>query len=131
MFRLSLQALPQTFRDVAAIHALRTRILNMPDTTLDTKQDNSITANQFEAARTIAVAVMRFQRECDGIDFHLVMSDHFSPEDYVNGVEIEQAIDILNAIDTGLFRQSETDPDIGSVGWLNAALDTREEDEDF
>jgi hypothetical protein len=90
-----------------------------------------VTANQFAAACSIAIAALRRQQECVRINLSTLMPSHFDPEDTVGEGEIEKAIAILNAIDTGLFRQSETDPDIGSVGWLNAALDTREEDEDF
>lgn len=104
----------------------------MPDTMPDTQQDNRITANQFEAARKIAIAAMRRQHSIAYLkNLHILMPDHFSFEDYVGEVEIDQAIDILNAIDADLFIKPETDPDVGSVGWLNAALSTRKSDDTY
>jgi hypothetical protein len=92
---------------------------------------DQVTANQFEAARNIAVAALRRHQECAASSLSVLMPDHFSSEDFVGEAEIEKAIDILNAIDADLFIESETDPDVGSVGWLNAALDSRKTSDTF
>lgn len=85
---------------------------------------SNVTASQFEAVRNVAVAALRLyqQHRSPGLYLQNLMPDHFSDEDFVTDDDVEKAINILNSINTDLFLKSDTDPEIGSTGWLNAAL---------